>query len=159
MGHLAPRPGRAGAPAGNSGAPHLRHPLRPCSAGLRELAPLRGSGARRPPPRGSPGQPTRARPGSAEASALPRVARRHRSQRSPRRRCLTAQRRRRAMAEQIDGTRRAGPRRRDERRMIDDGQKRAAGGSGGERPAALPVALSLPSHPPSFFPSFFSCFF
>lgn len=63
-----------------------------------------------------PRQPARARPGSAEASALPQVpARRHgsqRSPRSPRRRRLTAKRRRRTMAGQIDGTRWAGPQRR-----------------------------------------------
>lgn len=65
--------------------------------------------------------------GSAQAPALPRLPARHgRSQRSPRRLCLTGEWRRRAEAEQLDGTRSADSGRRDERRVIDGGGKRRA---------------------------------
>lgn len=114
---------------------HPCHPLGPSSARLEEPASLRWSEARRPPPRGSPRQPARARPGSAEAAALPQVpARRHGSQRSPRSpRCrqLTAKRRRRTMAGQIDGTRWAGPQRR-KRAPSNRWRRRRAPLGGGE---------------------------
>lgn len=72
-----------------------------------------------------PAQAARASPGSVQAPALPQLpARRGRSQRSPRRLCLTGQWRRRAVAEQFDGTRRADSGRRDERRVIDGREQR-----------------------------------
>lgn len=119
LGHMAPRPDSAGlaisglstpsahsGPAGRARLPHrnraLLHP---------RAAP--------------PAQAARAPPGSVQAPALPQLpARRGRSQRSPRRLCLTGQWRRRAVAEQFDGTRRADSGRRDERRVIDGGEQR-----------------------------------
>lgn len=127
------------------GSAPLAHSLRPSSAGLEE--PPRSEEAGPGGPHFSPRPQARSRPGSAEAIALPQLllARPDRSQYSPRCRRLTAHRRRRAMAEPIDGRAKPGPRRRDERRAVDCGPE-ASAPPGGEEAGALLLFRSFTNH-------------